>query len=377
MPQSSGIPQLPSVPRETSHGENPISYGSRAAMEAVRQSIGNRTGDTERALGRLASNVARGLYAKSGSAFGQQMAQIQYDPYADEDAQLKENLEVLDFIKRSEHAQAMLEKEQQHRNQQYLMHQQSLAEQERHHRAAEGAQHALHAYEIENAKEAALIAKRIKEETGDHVQPMAAMKPAMQQYANKQTDQYIEITNAAAEGLQTTERMKEIAISNPSILNNWNFVVANMYNQHPGFWQQAALNLKVSKKDRDAFFEMASLAKNLNIAGVKKIPARGLNQMLERELFSANPNARMSQGALLKVLDKTKEGLEHSYTEYGKAARYGRDGYLYKPMTKMANSKAPTAEQHQELADIESPGATSPGLESLTDEQINQMLGGG
>lgn len=368
-------PSLPrAMPPGVPHGtyqpmhapQSPINTGSREAIESIRQSLGHRTSDFEKSMGRLASNVGRGLYAKSGSEFGKAMAQIPYDPYEEEEQRIKENMEILAYLQRAQEAN----KEQEYRRlkmaQDYNLQNRHLTESERHNRATEG-KPTSSGYDILNTKEAKAVESQIKAETGDHVEAIGAMKPQMKLYANKSIDDYISRANAAADGLQTVSRMKSLAEANPQLLNSWQFIVTNRYMDKPTLLNQIAL-LPLSEEEKDTLFEMASLAKNLNVDSIKGIPSKGLNQNLERMLFSANPNSRMSLGAFNNILDKTQEGFEYGYREYGKAAKYGREGLLYKPSIREAKEHAPTAEEHKAMADAETPS-----IKNLSDKDFEEL----
>jgi hypothetical protein len=345
---------------------SPIHHGSKEAIEAVRESLGKRTGDFERSMGRLAANVGRGFYAKSGSEFGRAMAQIPYDPYSEEDERLKENMEILAYLQK---VQAANQEEQYRRDrmaQEYDLASRKLMEDSRHHKAAEG-RISRAGYGIHNAQEAKLLENEIKQETGDHVEAIGAMNPQMRIHADKIVNDYISRANSASEGLQTVSRMKEIAQSNPQILNSWQFVVANRYLDKPTLMNQISL-MPLSDEEKDALFEMASLAKSLNVDSIKGIPAKGINMQLERMLFGANPSARMTLNAFTNGLDKAQEGFEYGYREYGKAAEYGRKGLYYKPSVREVKSKPPTPAEHEGMAKVETPS-----IENLSDEELNKL----
>jgi hypothetical protein len=189
-------------------------------------------------------------------------------------------------------------------------------------------------------QEALDIEKEILDANGDYVKFIDNMPTSEKIYAEKQIKEYTEKSNQALAAEKRLQRAVQIAKDHPALFGNLNAIIASRYNEDPGYLNNLLKN-KIPKKDLNAMSELQGIVKNIFTDSIKGVPAKGINQFIEKKIEGGSPNQRWTAEAFSKVVNEALEENKPLHDEYKKGSDYGSSGLFYRPKAKSRKESTP------------------------------------
>ena len=226
-------------------------------------------------------------------------------------------------------------------------------------------------------QEALDVEKEIFEKNGDHVKFIDNMSTSGKTYAEKQIKEYTEKSNQALAAETRLKRAVQIAKDHPALFGNLNAIIASRYNEDPGYLNNILKN-KIPPEDLNAMSELQGIVKNIFTDSIKGIPAKGINQFIEKKIEGGSPNQRWTAEAFSKVVSEALEENKDTYDEYKKAADYGSEGLSYRPRAKSRKeSVEKPIENKFDASEVENKLKSIPGLTRADIDEAERRLKSG
>lgn len=186
-------------------------------------------------------------------------------------------------------------------------------------------------------------AKRLEQETfertGDRVSALDKYNTSTYNIQLKKVYEGIDAGNAAAKALRDVERLKEIVGKLPNLYNSLDLLILNARSENPSPLN-TLLSKKIKKEDMALYQEANKLLTDLYTTELKTIPARGINQYLERQVRKKIPDLGVVPEAFNRVLAPIEDNLRHVYNDGRKYSNYFQNELIYKPQVKSLDSFA-------------------------------------
>lgn len=226
-------------------------------------------------------------------------------------------------------------------------------------------------------QDAVQVEQEILQKNGDHVKFIDNMPTSGKTYAEKHIKEYTEKANQALASEKRLERAVQIAKDHPALFGNLNAIIASRYNEDPGYLNNVLKN-KIPKEDLNAMSELSGIVKNIFTDSIKGVPAKGINQFIEKKIEGASPNTRWTAESFSKVVSEALAESKESHEEYKKVADYGSSGLYYRPKAKSRKELKPIPNQQQSnMAEIENKIKAIPGITDADYAEAMRRLSNG
>jgi hypothetical protein len=321
---------------------DPLSAGASKAIHQVRKNVGHPKSSFMRPFVELLGNIGTAGLRSSDSLMAQELGKQEFNPYAAHDAEVAQNMQIMQFLAQQEQARKIHE-----------LHQQQLAETQRYHMANEAlyAQKAL-APDKEALTEQA-IANLQKKIPG--AIPMSALP------VGARTDAYKELRMRANKPAKlypiqrTLDEMVKIADANPDLSTS--FAAAVFPEHYKGGILNTAQLKSMPKEKRIAMERFNKLSNDLVVKQVHGLGSQRASIFLERIMKASNPHYGLTPEAIRAIRDAQKQDYDEAVAD-SKVTKAAISGVYYVPEMEpehLTREEEPTSEptpQNSQMVEI-------------------------
>lgn len=330
-------------------GFDPLSAGASKAVSQVRESLGAKSQNNARPFVEALGNLGTELLRTSDIENGVSPREGGFNPYAEQDAQLAQNMKIMQFLARQEEARKLHE-----------LRQQQLAEQTRHHMVNETL----------GPNKEALTERAI----ADLQQKVPGAIPMSTLPVGARTDAYKELRQRANSPskryaiVKTLNEMVKIANDYPDLSTS--YAAAIFPEKYEGGILDTSRLKAMPKEKRIALERFNKLSNDLVIKQVHGLGGQRASIFLERIMKASNPHYGLTPEAIAAIRDSQQE--EYDFEEAdSKVAKGALAGQYYTPYLEPESQERVPLKQS---AEPQSAPAKSKMVEIVSDTGERQVV---